>query len=126
MDDGGAFRLEPDRDPRAGEPRAVVGDEGDVGDATDANDAGLAAALSDAVADGLQNGAVVEIRDRAPDRRRKGGADRDDDLGRVVTLRCVSPSATIGSASLTSPRSSAGATTWGNDWRSAQRSPSSR
>ncbi len=129
VDDRGALRLEPERDARAGEPRAVVGDERDVGDAPDANEPGLAAALADAVADRLENVA----RGRGPRSCARivvgeGGADRDDDLGRVVTLRCaVTASATIGSR-VGSPRpaSSAGATTCGSDWRSAQRSPSSR
>ena len=55
------FDWSPIATPRAGEPRAVVGDEGDVGDAADANDARLAAAFSDSVADRLQHVAVVEV-----------------------------------------------------------------
>jgi len=42
VDDGGAFRLQTDRDTGAREPSAVVRDEGDVGDAPDADNAGQA------------------------------------------------------------------------------------
>ena len=127
MDHGRALRLQADRDARAGEPRAVVGDERDVRDAADADEARLAASLPHALADGVEHVAVVEVGDRPANRVGERRPDRDDDLApRRRHGPPTSPSDTIGSASADSPSSSAGTTTCGSDWRSSQRSPSSR
>src|SRR5207253_2143821 len=55
VDDRSALRLEPDGDPRAGEPRAVMADEGDVGGAADAHEPGRRAFLADPLADGVEH-----------------------------------------------------------------------
>ena len=126
MDDRGALRLDPERDPRAGEPRAVVRDERDVGHAPDADEPRLAAALAHPVADGVEHVAVVEPGDRLADRVRERRPDRDDDLGGVVARGRLSALRDHGAPPGSSPSEPPGATTCGSDCSSSQRSPSSR
>ena len=89
MDQRGALRLQPDRDARPGEKRAVVADERDVGRAAHADEARFGALLADAVADRGEDVGVREAVDRRTESVAERGADRDDDLVRTVARRRV-------------------------------------
>src|SRR5918996_377841 len=80
VDHGRSLRLEPERDSRAREPRAVVGDERDVGDTADPYEPGHRAGLPNPLHDRVEDGLVAQVVDRASDLVREGGTDRDDDL----------------------------------------------
>ena len=84
MDDGGALRLEPERDAGAGEARAVVGDERDVRDAAYAHEPWRRTAFSNAFQDRREDVLVREVVDRAPDRVGERRPDADDDLHPVA------------------------------------------
>ena len=96
MDHGRAFRLQADRDARARQLRAVVGDERDIGDAAHTHDAWDAACVAHAVDDRGEHLAVVEAADRLADLVAEGRADRDHDLCRIVAARRLAAVAGLG------------------------------
>ena len=126
VDDRRALRLDAERDPRAGELRAGMRDEGDVGGAADAHETRLGADFADPLADRLEHLAMAVVGDRHPDRVCERRADGDDDLLRIDALRRLAELEHEGSASASLPSSSAGSTTFGSDWSSRHRSPSRR
>ena len=87
VDHGGPLRLEPERDARPREERAVVPDERDVGGAPNADEPRSAARLADAGDDRVEHVGVREPVDRLANAVRERRAERDDDLGRIRPRR---------------------------------------
>ena len=89
MDHGRPLRLDAERDAGAGEPCALVCDEGDVRDAADADDPRRGTGLPDPFAYGLEHVLVRQVGNRRPDRVGESGTDGDHDLRRVVSRHRV-------------------------------------
>ncbi len=128
VDHGGALGLQADRDARAGELRAVVGDECDVGGAADADHPVADALLLDARADLAQHLFVRDPADRLAQRAAEGRPDGDDDLvgRRRRAPRRPGRAAALGRRFASTRPTPAGSSSCGSACSSAQRSPSRR
>ena len=87
VDHGGPLRLEPERDARAREERAVVPDERDVRGAPHADEPRRAARLADAGEDRVEHVGVRQPVDRLANAVGERRPERDDHLGRVRPRR---------------------------------------